>query len=227
MQSINKVNLELKMKNFKERFEELIESMGKQKRGSQIQMAVAVDDSIGQNHPLIVQAGTGTGKSMAYLVPAILSGEKVVISTATKALQEQLIKKDIPEAFGSLNMPDRSQILKGRGNYVCLKKISELNSDVVVVAESDSDSMFDNDRFFIEDSSKDQLDRSLNGVKTKKPNSVKSNPNIQAILRWLNSTSTGDVEDSGISLKPFELASSNTTTSWSGSTALLDFKCCA
>ncbi len=207
MQSINKVNLELKMKNFKERFEELIESMGKQKRGSQIQMAVAVDDSIGQNHPLIVQAGTGTGKSMAYLVPAILSGEKVVISTATKALQEQLIKKDIPEAFGSLNMPDRSQILKGRGNYVCLKKISELNSDVVVVAESDSDSMFDNDRFFIEDSSKDQLDRSLNGVKTKKPNSVKSNPNIQAILRWLNSTSTGDVEDSGISLKPFELAS--------------------
>ncbi len=197
------------MENFKERFEELIEAMGKQKRSSQIQMAVAVDYSIGQNHPLIVQAGTGTGKSMAYLVPAILSGEKVVISTATKALQEQLIKKDIPEAYESLNMPNRSQILKGRGNYVCLKKISELNSDVVGAADTDSDSMFDNDddRYFIEDSSKDQLDRSLNGVKTKKPNSVKSNPNIQAILRWLSSTNTGDVEDSGISLKPFELAS--------------------
>ncbi|MGZ4760556.1 MAG: DEAD/DEAH box helicase, partial [Acidimicrobiales bacterium] len=65
-------------------------------RPGQVEMAVAVGRAITDRRPLIVQAGTGTGKSMAYLVPSVLSGSKVVISTATKALQDQLAGKDLP-----------------------------------------------------------------------------------------------------------------------------------
>lgn len=197
------------MEDFKERFERLIESMGKSKRTSQVQMAVAVSDSIKECHPLIVQAGTGTGKSIAYLVPAILSGEKIVISTATKALQEQLIKKDIPEAFNALNLTNRSQILKGRGNYLCLKKISELSSTTV---QSKDSSMFESDEFSIEDLRNDQLERalsgskSLSGPKPTRSTPVKISPNVRSVMAWATTTDSGDIEESGYSLRPFEVS---------------------
>ncbi len=69
---------------------------GYQHRAGQLAMAEAVEAALAAEHPLLVEAGTGTGKTLAYLVPAILSGRKVVVSTATRALQEQIYFKDLP-----------------------------------------------------------------------------------------------------------------------------------
>ncbi len=79
---------------------------------------------------LVVQAGTGTGKSLAYLVPAALSGKKVVVATATKALQDQLAEKDLPlvEAGLGLPVPLDFAVLKGRSNYLCRQRVAEVGS---------------------------------------------------------------------------------------------------
>lgn len=82
-------------------------------------MARAVTDAISRNRPLIVEAGTGTGKTFAYLVPALASGGKVIISTGTKTLQDQLFDRDIPTVRGALKAPVSVALLKGRANYVC------------------------------------------------------------------------------------------------------------
>src|SRR4051812_49901908 len=89
-------------------------------------MAEAVAEAFVDQRPLVVQAGTGTGKSMAYLVPAILSGTKVVISTATKALQDQLAGKDLPFLAKHLGMPFEFAVLKGRSNYLCRQRATEV-----------------------------------------------------------------------------------------------------
>ena len=88
-------------------------------RPQQLAMAEAVTDAIGNNRVLLAEAGTGTGKTLAYLVPALLSGGKVVISTGTKALQDQLFHRDLPTARRALKSPVRIALLKGRANYVC------------------------------------------------------------------------------------------------------------
>src|SRR5689334_21759780 len=90
-------------------------------------MAVAVEHAIEERRHLIVQAGTGTGKSLAYLVPAILSGGKVVVSTATKALQDQLANKDLPFLQKALSMPFEFAVLKGRSNYLCMQRAKEVS----------------------------------------------------------------------------------------------------
>ena len=89
-------------------------------RPGQQQMAVAVAEAIESGRHLVVQAGTGTGKTIGYLVPAILAGKTVVVATATKALQDQLAAKDLP--FLQLHLGQRFDfaILKGRSNYVCM-----------------------------------------------------------------------------------------------------------
>src|SRR5438128_7378835 len=96
-------------------------------RPGQIQMAEAVLRAFEQKHHLIVEAGTGTGKTLAYLVPAIAaacgSGARVVISTGTKNLQEQLIDKDIPFLHDVLPAKFRAAVMKGRNNYACLHRI--------------------------------------------------------------------------------------------------------
>src|SRR3989441_5908466 len=96
-------------------------------RPGQIEMAKAVSCSFEQKHHLIVEAGTGTGKTLAYLVPAIAaacgSGARVVISTGTKNLQEQLMDKDIPFLKGVLPAKFRAAVMKGRNNYACLHRI--------------------------------------------------------------------------------------------------------
>src|SRR3954447_16469516 len=89
-------------------------------------MASAVGDAIGSKRHLVVQAGTGTGKSVAYLVPAIVSGTRVVVATATKALQDQLAHKDLPFLAQHLEVPFEFAVLKGRSNYLCLQKAAEL-----------------------------------------------------------------------------------------------------
>ena len=95
-------------------------------RQGQVDMAVAVEHAIDGRRHLIVQAGTGTGKSIAYLVPAILSGSKVVVSTATKALQDQLANKDLPFLQKTLPTPFEFAVLKGRSNYLCMQRAKEV-----------------------------------------------------------------------------------------------------
>ncbi len=95
-------------------------------RTGQVDMAVAVEHAIEERRHLIVQAGTGTGKSLAYLVPAILSGSKIVVSTATKALQDQLASKDLPFLQKALPTPFTFAVLKGRSNYLCAQRAKEV-----------------------------------------------------------------------------------------------------
>src|SRR5208282_5186279 len=92
-------------------------------RKGQLEMASAVEEALSENRKLIVEAGTGTGKTLAYLVPALLSEKRVVISTGTKALQEQLFFRDIPFLERVLERPLRVCYMKGRSNYACREKI--------------------------------------------------------------------------------------------------------
>lgn len=91
-------------------------------------MAQAVGNAIRQQRHLVVQAGTGTGKSLAYLVPALVFGTRVVVSTATKALQDQLALRDLPRLRYSLGLRFEFAVLKGRSNYICRQRLSELFS---------------------------------------------------------------------------------------------------
>ena len=102
---------------------------GGEDRPGQQEMAESVADAIANDTHLIAAAGTGTGKSLAYLVPAILSGKRTVIATATKALQDQLANKDLPFLEEHLDVPFEFAILKGRSNYVCRQRLFELDSD--------------------------------------------------------------------------------------------------
>lgn len=92
-------------------------------RTTQLEMAVAVSTAIEQDKNLVAEAGTGTGKTFAYLVPAILSGKKVVISTGTKNLQDQLFDKDIALMRQALSVSFNASLLKGRSNYLCLYRL--------------------------------------------------------------------------------------------------------
>ena len=99
---------------------------GGEARLGQRQMAEAVADAITHQRHLVVQAGTGTGKTLAYLVPAILSGKRLVVATATKALQDQLVGKDLPFLAAHLGRPFTYASLKGRANYLCLQRAKEI-----------------------------------------------------------------------------------------------------
>ena len=88
-------------------------------RPFQLEMARAVAGAIENNTMLVAEAGTGTGKTFAYLVPALMSGGKVIISTGTKNLQDQLFDRDIPMVRKALKLPVSVALLKGRANYVC------------------------------------------------------------------------------------------------------------
>ena len=88
-------------------------------RAQQLEMARAISETIAANSVLVAEAGTGTGKTFAYLVPALLGGGKVIISTGTKTLQDQLFNRDIPTVRAALKAPVTVALLKGRANYVC------------------------------------------------------------------------------------------------------------
>jgi ATP-dependent DNA helicase DinG len=92
-------------------------------RVEQADLAAAVADAIASREHLLAEAGTGTGKSLAYLIPALDSGLRVVVSTATKALQEQLLTKDVPVAAASLGRSVDVAVLKGRQNYLCRRSL--------------------------------------------------------------------------------------------------------
>jgi len=97
-----------------------------EERSEQQEMCRAVGEAIVMGTHLVVQAGTGTGKSLAYLVPAVLSGKKVVVATATKALQDQLAEKDLPLVDRGLGRTFSYAVLKGRSNYICRQRVAEV-----------------------------------------------------------------------------------------------------
>ena len=98
---------------------------GYQIRPSQVAMSNLVDETILNQNSLVVEAGTGIGKTFAYLAPAMMKGETIIISTATKNLQDQLYNKDIPKIREALNIPIKVDLLKGRSNYVCQLKMED------------------------------------------------------------------------------------------------------
>ena len=106
----------------------IAELPGAEARHGQREMAELVAAAIESRRHLIVQAGTGTGKTLAYLVPAVLSGKRVVVSTATKALQDQLAGKDLPFLAAAMPRPFEWAVLKGRSNYLCLQRLREVNA---------------------------------------------------------------------------------------------------
>jgi len=99
-------------------------------RPGQTEMALAVARTIEQGGALVVEAGTGVGKTFSYLVPALLSGERVLLSTATKTLQDQLYARDLPHLITALGLPVRTALLKGRGSYLCLHRMMLARHDL-------------------------------------------------------------------------------------------------
>jgi ATP-dependent DNA helicase DinG len=96
-----------------------------QPREGQTQMALAISEVVEQGGELVVEAGTGVGKTYAYLVPVLLSGQRALVSTATKALQDQLFSRDIPKLAQVLGLPVKVALLKGRGSYLCLQRLEQ------------------------------------------------------------------------------------------------------
>ncbi|WP_028659411.1 ATP-dependent DNA helicase [Nocardioides insulae] len=106
-----------------------VAALGGSEREGQVRMAEAVAEAFDGEEHLLVQAGTGTGKSLAYLIPALLHEQRVVVATATLALQHQLVERDIPRLVGALTeekeLDTSYAVLKGRSNYACLHRIRE------------------------------------------------------------------------------------------------------
>src|SRR5687768_10791146 len=96
---------------------------GFEARAGQGVLAEAVADALSDGDRLLAEAGTGTGKSLAYLLPALACGKRVVVATATKALQEQLLTKDVPAAAQALGREVKVAVLKGRQNYLCRRSL--------------------------------------------------------------------------------------------------------
>jgi ATP-dependent DNA helicase DinG len=101
-------------------------------RSGQVEMAEAVESALADKRHLIVEAGTGTGKTLAYLVPALLSGKRIVVSTGTKNLQEQLFFKDVPFLQQHFSRPLKVCYMKGRNNYACRQKIYDAEKEPVL-----------------------------------------------------------------------------------------------
>ncbi len=121
------------LKKVRSALDAAVTAIGGDAREGQIEMAEAVANALADRHHLLVQAGTGTGKSLAYLVPALVHGKKVLVATATLALQRQLVERDLPKIKGALEKELGREltfaVYKGVGNYVCLQKMNAEGSD--------------------------------------------------------------------------------------------------
>ena len=126
-------------------------------------MAQAVERAFTEKHHLIVEAGTGTGKTLAYLLPALRTGQRVIISTGTKNLQEQLYFKDVP-FLESLLGPLRVCYMKGRSNYLCRHKLYALRDQPILNGLEEID-QFHTDRGVGEDDRKRATARRLTGCR--------------------------------------------------------------
>jgi len=108
---------------------------GFQPRAGQAWMAEAVAEAIEGSDRLVVEAGTGTGKTFAYLLPALLSGRKTIISTGTKALQDQLYHRDLPLLGKAIGRPVTAALLKGRANYLCVHRLDLVTEPAAAIAD--------------------------------------------------------------------------------------------
>jgi len=121
------------LKKVRSALDAAVTAIGGEAREGQIEMAEAVANALADRHHLLVQAGTGTGKSLAYLVPALVHGKKVLVATATLALQRQLVERDLPKIKGALEKELGRDltfaVYKGVGNYVCLQKMNAEGMD--------------------------------------------------------------------------------------------------
>ncbi len=115
---------------------------GFEARPGQVQMAQLVERGILEGMHTIVEAGTGVGKSLAYLIPAIRSGKKIVLSTGTIALQEQLVRKDLPLVQKALGVQLRVTLLKGRNHYLCKQKYERMRADRLVPSSAGMQEMW-------------------------------------------------------------------------------------
>src|ERR1700751_3573111 len=97
-------------------------------RPEQLRMAERVAEALAAGESLVVEAGTGTGKTFAYLVPALLAGVRILISTGTRTLQDQLFAKDLPLVSAAVGRPARVALLKGRANYLCRYRLARAGS---------------------------------------------------------------------------------------------------
>ncbi|MCX7107719.1 MAG: ATP-dependent DNA helicase [Methylococcales bacterium] len=111
---------------------------GYQARSAQLEMASGIADAINKKQHLIAEAGTGTGKTFAYLVPAILSGKKTIISTGTKNLQDQLFNKDLPVIRKAMKTPFIAALLKGRSNYLCTYRLQNALTSTLGFSKEDA-----------------------------------------------------------------------------------------
>jgi ATP-dependent DNA helicase DinG len=107
-------------------------------RDSQADMAASVHRAIDDGATLVAEAGTGTGKTFAYLVPALLAGGKLLISTGTKPLQDQLYRKDLPAVLKALKLSAATAVLKGRANYLCLHRMVRAEADALLPTRDDA-----------------------------------------------------------------------------------------
>src|SRR3954453_4221472 len=103
--------------------EAAVAGLGGERREGQLEVMPAVSDAMDAGHHLVAEAPTGSGKSLAYLAPAVASGLKVVVATSTIALQTQLVTKDLPALLRHGSVPFTFALLKGRSNYVCRSKL--------------------------------------------------------------------------------------------------------
>lgn len=166
-----------------------VEAVGGSERPGQLRMAEAVVEAIESGRHLLVQAGTGTGKSLAYLVPALAHGDRVVVATATIALQNQLIDRDLPRLVQAaeplLGGKPSFAILKGRRNYACLQRLHDGPDDV------DEFALFDVETV-----------RTDGGRSASWPNPTTAlGKEVVRLRQWAGSTSSGDRDDltSGVS----------------------------
>jgi ATP-dependent DNA helicase DinG len=161
-------------------------SSGEQ-RPEQQEMCRAVGEAMVTGTHLVVQAGTGTGKSLAYLVPAVLSGKKVVVATATKALQDQLAEKDLPLVASGLPLPFSFAVLKGRSNYVCRQRVNEVGTGAIQPELGDADGNRSHEREGDADGAEGDGRREL------APEGLVEE--VRSLVAWSQKTVTGDRAD--------------------------------
>ena len=174
-----------------------VESLGGSERSGQVLMAEAVGNALSTGEHLAVQAGTGTGKSLAYLVPAlrhaVATGGTVVVSTATIALQNQLVDRDLPRLSAALRpqlgVSPTHAILKGRGNYLCLHRIGTGPTD-----EPDPDEVADEELFDLPIGGESTAARPPRGSRDSGPSSWLGRE-IARLHDWAQDTETGDRDD--------------------------------
>ena len=172
---------------------------GGERRAEQAEMCRSVAEALVTRTHLVVQAGTGTGKSLAYLVPAALSGKKVVVATATKALQDQLAGKDLPlvESGMGLPVPLSFAVLKGRSNYICRQRVSEVGAGGIQGELGDQEAR-------LEDPSPgdDAGDDGTGGAGGAPPEGLVEE--VRRLVAWSQATSSGDRAD--LSFEPSDRA---------------------